>query len=302
MRYDLDQLETLLAVLDLGTVTAAAARLNLSKSVVSKRVTDLEHELGAALFRRNAGRIAPTEAALGLAERIRPALADLRAAAEAAAWGGTEQLRGTLAIAAPMSFGTLHLSPILARFAAAHPGLALRIDYDDRVVDLVREGFDLALRIGPLADSALMARKLCDDVSLACGAPALLDRRARPATPEDLTGWPVIGYSHMSNAALWRFRVGRRELHPAVVEVASANNAEAMRDLAAAGLGLAMLPGFIAHPAIAAGLLEPVFPDLAPRALPIHAVWPRVTPMPTKLRAVIDWLAKEMDGGAPWRP
>lgn len=302
MRYDLDQFETLLAVLDLGTVTAAAARLNLSKSVVSKRITDLELELGAALFRRNAGRITPTEAAHRLAERIRPALADLRAAAEAAAWGGSEQLRGTLAIAAPMSFGTMHLSPILARFAAKHPGLALRIDYDDRAVDLVRDGFDLALRIGPLADSALMAKKLCDDVSVACGAPALLDRRGRPAGPEDLIGWPVIGYSHLSNAALWRFRLGRREVHPAVIETAAANNGEAMRDLAAAGLGLAMLPGFIAEPAIAEGRLERVFPDLPLRALPIHAVWPRVQPMPTKLRAMIDWLASEMEGGAPWRP
>ncbi|MFB2593744.1 LysR family transcriptional regulator [Paracoccus sp. p4-l81] len=301
MRYDLDQLETLLAVLELGTVTAAAARLNLSKSVISKRITDLEVELGAALFRRNAGRIAPTEAAQRLADRIRPALADLRAATEAAAWGGSEQLRGTLSIAAPMSFGTLHLSPVLARFAAAYPGLRLRIDYDDRVVDLTRDGFDIALRIGPLADSALMARKLCDDVSVACAAPALLDRRGRPAVPEDLTGWPVIGYSHLSNADLWRFRVGRRDLHPEVVEIATANNGEAMRDLAIAGLGLAMLPGFIAEPAIADGRLVRLFPELTPRALPIHAVWPRVQPMPTKLRALIDWLAAAMADGAPWR-
>ena len=139
MRYDLDQLETFLAVLELGTVTAAGARLNLSKSVISKRVSDLELELGTALFRRNAGRIVPTESAQRFAERIRPALADLRAAAEAAAWGGSEQLRGTLSIAAPMSFGTLHLSPILARFAARNPGLSLRVEYDDRTVDLARE-------------------------------------------------------------------------------------------------------------------------------------------------------------------
>lgn len=117
MRYELDHLETFLAVPELGTVTKAGARLNLSKSVIGKRISDLEPEQGAALFRRNAGRIAPTECARRFAERIRPALADLRAAAETAAWGEDEQFRGTLSIAAPMCLGTLHLSPILARFA-----------------------------------------------------------------------------------------------------------------------------------------------------------------------------------------
>jgi hypothetical protein len=117
MRYTLDEIETFLAVMELGSVTAASARLNLSKSVVSKRIADLERALGAALFLRSAGRIAPTEAAQGLAERLRPALSELRAAAEGAAWGmdGPVPLRGRLAIAAPMSFGTLHLGPILAR-------------------------------------------------------------------------------------------------------------------------------------------------------------------------------------------
>lgn len=301
MRYDLDQLETFLAVLELGTVTAAGARLNLSKSVISKRVSDLELELGTALFRRNAGRIVPTESAQRFAERIRPALADLRAAAEAAAWGGSEQLRGTLSIAAPMSFGTLHLSPILARFAARNPGLNLRIEYDDRTVDLARGGFDLAVRIGPLQDSALMAKKLCDDVSIACASPGYLDRYGRPETPQDITGQPVIGYSHMPNSALWRFRVGRRDVHPAVSEAAMVNNGETMRDLAIAGLGLAMLPGFIALPAIASGDLERVLPDTATRDMPISAVWPQVQPMPAKLRALIDALSHDLADGAPWK-
>jgi DNA-binding transcriptional LysR family regulator len=119
--------ETFLAAMELGSVTSAAARLNLSKSVVSKRIADLERALRAALFLRSAGRIASTEAARNLAERLRPAHSDLRAAAESVAWGmdGAVPLRGRLAIAAPMSFGTLHLGPILARFAAAHPGLDL---------------------------------------------------------------------------------------------------------------------------------------------------------------------------------
>ena len=157
MRYSLDDIETFLTVMELGTVTSAAARLNLSKSVISKRISDFEATVGAALFRRNAGRITPTEAGLRLAERLRPALGELVAASESVAWGmdGATPLRGTLAIAAPMSFGTMYLSPVLARFAAAHPGLEMRIDYDDRARDLSREGFDLGIRIGDARDGAL---------------------------------------------------------------------------------------------------------------------------------------------------
>lgn len=299
LKYDLDQLETFLAVLELETVTAASERLNLSKSVVSKRISDLELELGAALFRRNAGRITPTEGALRFAESIRPALADLRAAAEAAAWGGDHQLRGTLSIAAPMSFGTLHLTPILARFAARHPALTLRIELDDRMVDLTRGDHDLAVRIGTLQDSALMARKLCEDISIPCASPDFLAQHGAPDAPADLGGLPVIGYSNMANARLWRFQDGSKDVQPAVVEAAIANNGEAMRDLAIAGLGIAMLPGFIAMHAIADGRLVRLLPKVPPRRMQISAVWRPIQPMPAKLRAAIDFLAAELHG-APW--
>ncbi|MDO5658810.1 MAG: LysR family transcriptional regulator [Paracoccus sp. (in: a-proteobacteria)] len=300
MRYDLDQLETFLTVIEAGTITAAAARLNLSKSVISKRVSDLETSLGAALFRRNAGRIEPTEAAQRLAERIRPALADLRAATESAAWGGAEGLRGTLSISAPMSFGTLYLSPVIARFARAHPGLSLRVDYDDRSRDLIRDRFDVAVRVGQLRDSALMARKLCEDRLIPCASPEFLDRHNRPQTPADLAGLPVIGYSNLSNASQWQFGTGRHATRPAVTEIATVNNGEASRDMAIAGVGMTMLPGFIVMPAMRAGLLERVLPDLAEQTLPISVVWPPVTPMPAKIRAFVDHLAAELAGGGPW--
>lgn len=302
MRYGLDQIDAFLTVMELGTVTAAAARMNLSKSVISKRVAELEAELGAALFRRTAGRIAPTEAAERLAARMRPALAELRAAAESAAWGGggPEVLRGTLSIAAPMTFGTLHLTPILARFAAQHPELHLRIDYDDRARDLAREGFDLALRIGHSPGGALTARKLCEDRSIPCASPEFLARHGAPQSPQDLAGMPVAGYSHMPNAELWQFRSGGQTIAPPVRERVTVNNGEAMRGMAEAGLALAMLPGFIAAPAIAAGRLVAVLPGVETRRLPVVAVWPPVQPMPAKLRRLVDHLAAELGGGAPW--
>ena len=301
MRYDLNDLETFLTVMELGTVTAAAARMNLSKSVVSKRITDLEATLGAALFRRNAGRITPTEAALHLAERLRPALAELIAAAESTAWDmdGVAPLRGSLSIAAPMSFGVLHLGPIIARFAEANPEIELTVDYDDRTRDLAREGFDIGIRIGKSRDKALMQRKLCEDESVAVAAPAYLDRHGRPKSLHDLRDLHVIGYSNMPNSALWQFQDRDRFVSATVQSRISLNNGEAIRCMAMQGLGLAMLPGFIAAPALADGTLERVLPDHATRRMPILAVWPPVPPLPAMMRRFIDHLAAELKS-PPW--
>ena len=296
MRYDLNDLETFLTVLEMGTVTAAAARLNLSKSVISKRISDLEAALGAALFRRNAGRITPTDAALRLAERLRPALTELLAAAEAAAWDmdGVAPLRGSLSIAAPMSFGIGHLGPIVARFAAQNPELDINVEYDDRTRDLAREGFDIGIRIGQMRDNALMQRKLCEDESVVCASPAYLDRMGRPQTLADLRDHQAIAYSHMPNSQLWQFRDAGRLVSPAVQGRLALNNGEAIRDMAIEGLGLAMIPGFIANPAIARGRLERVLAQYGTRPLPIVAVWPPVSPLPAKLRRFVDLLADEL--------
>lgn len=256
--------------MELGTVTAAAAHMNLSKSVVSKRISDLERALQAALFLRNAGRVIPTEAARNLAEHLRPALTALTAAAESTSWGmdGAAPLRGRLSITAPTSFGTLFLSPILARFARAHPELELRIDYDDRARDLIRDGFDLAVRIGEARDSALIGRTLCTDQMVACASPDYLARHGHPATPADLAGHHVLSYSHLSDGQLWQFAESGKFAPAPVRSRLTLNNGEAMRDIALAGLGLVMLPGFIVAEAIAVGNLVPVLPGHQTRKLP----------------------------------
>lgn len=302
MRYSLDEIETFLAVMELGTVTAAAARLNLSKSVISKRITDFESVVGAALFRRNAGRITPTEAANRLAERLRPALSELVAAAESAAWGmdGAAPLRGTLSIAAPMSFGTMCLSPVLASFAVAHPGLEMRVDYDDRARDLAREGYDIGIRIGEARDGALMARKLCEDRQHVVASPAYLDQHGTPATPAALRDHQVISYAHLPDSALWQFRQNGRGVSPDVTARLTFNNGEAIRDMAVAGVGIAILPGFITAKARRDGRLVEILTDVETRRLPIMAVWPPVSPLPAKLRALIDHLARELADGAAW--
>lgn len=303
MRYTLAEIETFLAVIELGTLTAAAARLNLAKSVVSKRVSDLERALGAALFRRQAGRITPTDAAERLAERLRPALAELTAATESAAWemDGSTPLRGALRISAPMTFGTLFLSEMIARFAERHAELELRVDYDDRHHDLAQEGYDVGVRIGEVQDTALIRRKLCDDRMIVCASPRYLAAQGVPRDARELSDHACIGYSNMANARFWHFEKDGRTLSPVTRTRLTVNNGEAMRDLARRGLGIGMIPGFIALPAIERGDLIALLPDWATRELPIAAIWPPIRPMPAKLRTFVDFLAAELAEGAPWR-
>ncbi len=304
MRYTLAEIETFLTVIELGTLTAAAARLNLAKSVVSKRISDLERALGTALFRRQAGRITPTEAAERLAERLRPALAELTAATETAAWemDGSVSLRGVLRISAPMTFGTLFLSDIIARFAERHAELELHIDYDDRHHDLAQEGYDIGVRIGEVRDTALIRRKLCDDRMIVCASPGYLQEHGTPSDASDLSGHSCIGYSHMANARFWQLSKENRTFAPVARTRLTVNNGEAMRDLALRGLGIGMLPGFIALPAIERGALVSLLPGWTTRALPIAAVWPPIRPVPAKLRTFVDFLADHLRDGAPWRP
>ncbi len=300
MKWTIDEIKTFLDVMETGTVSGAAARANLSKSVVSKRIADLELALGAPLFQRHAGRIIANDTAGELAARLRPALAEMTNAVESVAWG-MAGLRGSLAISAPMSFGIRHLSPLLASFALRHPDLELVVDYEDRFVDLVRGGFDLAVRIGQMPDSGLIARKLCDDPRVVCASPAYLERRSAPKDLADLPNHPAVGYRNLQATQVWQLADGAG----GVVSVPmrgriAANNGEAMRDMAIAGLGLALLPMFIAHEALADGRLVALLPDHPPLPLPIAAVWPPVRPMPRKLRAIVDHLVEGFGEVPEW--
>lgn len=301
MKWTIDEIRTFLDVMETGSVSGAAVRTNLSKSVVSKRIADFELALGAALFQRHAGRITPTLSAEELALRLRPALAEMTRAVESAAWG-MAGLRGSLAISAPMSFGTRYLSPVIADFAQQHPDLEILLDYDDRIVDLVRGRFDLALRIGQLPDSRLIARKLCEDPRVVVASPSYVKRRGAPNTLEALRQHQCIGYLNVQAASVWQFQVdsdGTSVGLPMESRI-SANNGEAMRDMAIAGLGIALLPLFIAHDALKSGHLVRIAEDLVPTPLPISAVWAPVKPMPMKLRAIVDHLAKELSARPPW--
>jgi len=295
MTWTLTDIRTFLAVLDAGSISGAAVRDDLSKSVVSKRISDFETTLGVPLFTRHAGRITPTDSAWTLADRLRPALAELVAATESIAGADTE-LRGRLAIAAPMSFGIRHLGPIIAGFARAHPALDIVLDYDDRNADLGRAGFDVALRIGQLKDSSLMARRLCQDPRALVASPDYLARYGQITAPDDLHGHDCIGYLNVRMAEIWPFDIPS----PSQSRI-TANNGEAMRDMAIGGLGLALLPLFIVHDAIRDGRLVRLLPDLPQKMMPVSLVWPPIKPMPHKTRLFVDHVAQAFADVPPWQ-
>lgn len=297
MRWNINEIETFLSVVDTGSISETATRGGLAKSVISKRISDLEKALGVTLFTRHAGRIRVTDSALALAERVRPAFSELVMATEWVA-EGDHGLQGRLRISAPMSFGIRHVGRMAANFASMHPNLDIAIEYDDAMVDLARSGFDAAIRVGRMPDSTLVVRKVCEDPRAIVASPEYLEKHGQINRPEQLREHAAIGYQNKRLGEIWQFD---RPVDPPVPSRVMTNNGDAMRDMALEGLGIALLPMFIVYDDLKHERLVQVLPDLAPDPLPVQAVWPPVKHMPPKLRLFIDHLALSFGQRAPWQ-
>lgn len=297
----LEDMETFVAAVDAGSFSGAAARIGVAKSMVSRRIAALEARLGANLFARTTRRLSLTETGRAYDERARRILADV-AEADEVAGRMRSALSGRLRVAAPMSFGVQHLAPAVNEFLALHPNLEIDLELNDRRVDLVSEGHDLAVRIGNLPDSALIARTLAPVRHAICASPAYLRERGEPATPEDLGREPheCLVYSARAAAEQWRFRVDgdwrsvRVRTHRLGV-----NNGEVLREAALAGLGLVSLPTFIVGDALRAGGLVRVLSDLPMDDPSLHAVWPPQRQLSAKVRRFVDFLEARF-GSAPY--
>ncbi|HEY1611032.1 MAG TPA: LysR family transcriptional regulator, partial [Paraburkholderia sp.] len=239
----LDDMRIFVATVEAGNFTAAANRLRLSKQFVSRRVAALEADLGVRLLVRNTRRLAVTDLGHAFYERAQRILAEV-ADAEQAMSARRSEPRGLLKVSAPMSFGMSHLSPLVAGFLRAHPDVRFDLELSDRLVDVVGEGFDMALRIGRLADSTLVAQKLADVQMIACCSPGYRRRRREPMTPADLAHHACLPYGHEGRAA-WTFVVDGVNTTIDVHGPLRANNGEVIRDAAVAGLGITVLPDFI---------------------------------------------------------
>ncbi|HEY3596091.1 MAG TPA: LysR family transcriptional regulator [Paraburkholderia sp.] len=269
----LDDLKIFVATVDARNFTAAANRLQLSKQFVSRRVMALEASLGVRLLVRNTRKLAVTDLGYEFYERATRILADV-ADAEQAMSSRRSDPRGLLRVSAPLSFGMVHLSPLVAAFLRANPEVRIDIELSDRMVDVVGEGFDMALRIGTLADSTLIAQKLAEVRMVACCSPAYRKARRPPAGPADLARHACLLYGEEGRAG-WEFEVDGAVRTVEVHGPLRANNGEVIRDAAIAGLGIALLPEFIVSAALAGGQLVEVLESFVSPLRTLYAVYPQ---------------------------
>lgn len=287
------------AVVEEGGFTAAASRLRTSKSAISAMVRDLEADLGVTLLTRTTRRFNLTEAGARFKTRAEQILTDVEeAAAEASTL--TRQPKGRLRLSAGVSFGTLHLGCAVAGFCAHYPGMEVDINLTDRFVDLVDESFDVAVRIGNLSDSSLVARRLSHTHRVVVGSPAYLEEHGTPARPEDLSQHNCLGYSLLASGGRWRFVDKGLVRDVNVIGRLTSNNGDLLRDAAVNGVGLYMAPTFIVHDDLRAGRLVPVLTGFLPPPLDIHAVFPASRYVSGKLRAFVDHLVDYFRGPPQW--
>ena len=279
-------------VVELGSFARAAERLDISASACSRHVADLEARLDARLLNRTTRSISLTEAGRAFNERCLQLLADLEEA-EATARAGSGRARGTLRVTCSVNFGLRYLASLVAPFQAKHPDVRLDVALSDRMVDIVEEGFDLAIRIGESGSTSVIARKLGETRMITCAAPDYLKRCGTPVTPGQLAAHNCLLYEYLSNRNEWRFvDPSGGELRVRVGGSLQTNNGDMLAIAAAEGLGICCEPDFIVAADLRAGRLVRVLADFEPPASVIHAVYPSRRHLSGKVRAFVDFLTE----------
>ena len=287
------------AVVECGSFSKAGDKVGTSKSAVSKRITQLERNLGVRLFHRTTRRLTLTEAGEHYYDYARKAYALAREGEDVVTQMQGEP-RGVLRVSVPMTFGRLHLAPLMPDFLKQHPGVQLELSMDDRMVDLVEGGFDLAIRIGHLPDSRLIARRIAPCLSAVCASPAYLAEHGVPRTPADLRQHNCLFYSYFRGGAEWRFEGPAGTVRVEPRGNYRVNNSEAIREALLAGVGICQMPTFIVGPDLAAGRLVPVLRDFPLPRHAIHAVFPERRHRPAKVTALLDFLDERLGGDRPY--
>ncbi|HEV8692849.1 MAG TPA: LysR family transcriptional regulator [Lysobacter sp.] len=289
-----------LRVLDLGSISAAARSLDLSVAVASQRLKRLERDLGVRLLHRTTRQLHPTPEGLLLAEQGRALVEDLEALAGGLRQAGTG-IAGTLRVTMSSTFGRLYISPLLPEFLALHPGVRVSVDLNDVKVDLVSAGMDLAIRIGALDDSTLVASRLATNRRVLCASPDYLRRHGEPKTPSDLAEHEcVLLVGSQGRQDVWRLLDGDREIAVRVQGRVESNQGELLRDAAVAGLGIALHSTWHVMGDLRAGRLQVVMPDYPPAETGIYAVMPQRRLVPARVRAFVDFLADRLGDVPPW--
>ncbi|MGJ4998014.1 LysR family transcriptional regulator [Bradyrhizobium sp. HKCCYLR20261] len=294
---DFEAMAIFAKVVELRSFAGAAQELSVSKASVSKAVSRLEERLGTRLFNRTSRRLALTDAGQRLSERAAQLLADGEAA-ETEALAQSLTPRGLVRFAVPMTFGVKKIAPLLPAFLEQYPEVSIDLHMSDATVDLIGEGFDLALRIARLPDSSLVARRLCSMPRYTVAAPSYLKRRGRPTHPMHLAEHTCFGYAYLSTAGVWHYTNAAGE--QASVRPAGqlrVNNGEALLPAVVAGLGIADLPDFIVGDAIASGEVEVVLKGWSQPEGAMHLVMPPGGPRPARVEVLSEFLVKELAKG-----
>ncbi len=278
-------------VVELGSFAKAAERLGLSTSACSRQIADLETHLDTRLLNRTTRRLSLTEAGRAFHERCVPLLSDLEEA-EHSARAGRERPRGTLRITCSVNFGLHHIAPLLAPFLKAHPDVRLDVSLSDRMIDIVEEGFDLALRIGESRSTSVIARKLGETRLVTCASPGYLRAHGTPKMPQQLTEHNCLLYEYLYPRNEWRFTGADGSEHRVRVSGnLQSNNGEMAVTLAARGAGICCEPDFIAAAALRSGALKAILTQYAAPATAIHAVYPSRRHLSAKVRVFVDAMA-----------
>lgn len=295
---DLSGIAVFAAVVEAGSFTKAGERLNLSKSAVSKQITRLEERLGAQLLNRTTRRLNLTEVGQAFYERCRRIVSEAEEA-ELAVTRLQVDPRGILRLSAPVSFGVEHLGRALPDFMARHPEVQIDMECADRMVDLLEEGFDMAVRIGRLADSSLIAKRIATGRRAVLASPAYWAEHGRPSHPKDLAGHRCLTYAYLQSHQNWEFRdpeTGK----PFTVTVPTgpmhANNGHVLAEAAIGGRGVVLSPTFICGAALRDGRLEAALEEYEAEPIGLYAVYPPSRHLSAKVRAFIDFLAARFAG------
>jgi len=293
-------MQIFVGIVEAGSISGAADRLGLAKSAVSRRLAELEARLGASLIQRTTRRLNLTESGRAFYARCVAILDDLDEA-ESAVSQAHGSLKGGLKVALPLSFGLLHLAPLIQEFMTLHPEVRFEMDFNDRQIDLMQEGVDLAIRIAKLEDSSLIARRLAPIRHVLCASPGYLARHGTPKAAADLVRHVCLAYSNVRDPGSWNY-LGPDGL-PGNVRVPvrlAASSGEFLMRAAIADEGLLLLPTFYVHEALHAGRLVRVLDDHVWPELFAYALYPPTRHLSSRVRALIDFLADRLAGEPYW--
>lgn len=295
-----ENMDTFIKVVETGSISAAADKLLVAKSAVSRRLKDLEAHLGVELFHRTTRQMNLTETGREFYHHAVRIIEDT-IEAERLVSDAHSTLRGSIKMTLPLSFGLMHLAPAIHDFAALHPEIEFNLDFNDREIDLIEQGFDLAIRIARLPDSSLIARRVTEIRVVVCASPDYLKKNGTPEEPAELDHHQCLVYNLMSDQEHWHFFDDQqKQIKTRIRAFLKASNGEFLRDAAINGLGITLIPTFLIYQELANGSLVTLFDHYHFPAINAYAVYPQTRYLSRRVRTFVEFLVERFAGTPYW--